>query len=147
MGPFFWATTFGHNHGLLVAGLGRNRAARSAPGASGLNKKSRPATGQAAKSPLAAGQTVKSPLAAGQTVKSPLAAGFCSCGAISRLLQLDFLEQHMFARLRVEFHEFKLLGRGLLVLVGGVEKAGTRSGFQLDLFATAFGCHGVLLDC
>jgi len=52
-----------------------------------------------------------------------------SCGAVSAtqtsLLQLSFLVQHMLARLGIEFQEFELLGRCLLVLVGRVEMAGT----------------------
>src|SRR5574337_469290 len=59
----------------------------------------------------------------------------------SRLLQLDFLVFHMLARLRVELHDRHLLGRGLLVLAGGVEVAGAGGRLQLDLLACAFGCH------
>ena len=51
-----------------------------------------------------------------------------SCGAVSATqtsLQLGFLVQHMLARLGIEFQEFELFGRCLLVLVGRVEMAGT----------------------
>jgi stearoyl-CoA desaturase (delta-9 desaturase) len=57
-------------------------------------------------------------------------------------LQLGFLVLHMLASLRVELHDRHLLGHGLLVLAGGVEVTGAGRGFQLDLFASAFGCHG-----
>jgi hypothetical protein len=43
----------------------------------------------------------------------------CS-GQRAESLQLDFLVQDVLARLRIELHEFELLGRGLLVLVAVV---------------------------
>src|SRR5574337_33553 len=61
--------------------------------------------------------------------------------AAARSLQLDFLVQHVLARLGVEFHEFELAGRGLLVLGHGVKMAGAGRRFELDLLASAFGCH------
>jgi hypothetical protein len=57
------------------------------------------------------------------------------------LLQLDFFVVHVLASFGIKFLDQHFLGRGLLVFGGGVEVAGTRSGFQLDLFASAFGCH------
>jgi hypothetical protein len=61
----------------------------------------------------------------------------------AELLQLDFLVFHMLASLGIKLHDQHFLGHGFLVFGGGVEVAGTRSGFQLDLFASAFACHGV----
>ena len=61
---------------------------------------------------------------------------------MTELLQLDFFVFHMLASLGIKFHDQHLLGHGLLVLGRGVEVASTRSGFQLDLVASAFACHG-----
>jgi hypothetical protein len=58
------------------------------------------------------------------------------------LLQLHFLVLHMLASLGIKFHDRHFLGHGFLVLAGGVEVTGTGRGFQLDLFASAFGGHG-----
>ena len=60
----------------------------------------------------------------------------------AELLQLHFLVFHMLASFWIKFHDQHFLGHGLLVLGRGVEVAGTRSGFQLDLVASAFACHG-----
>jgi hypothetical protein len=59
------------------------------------------------------------------------------------LLQLHFLVFHMLASFWIKFHDQHFLGHGLLVLCRRVEVASTRSGFQLDLVASAFACHGV----
>ena len=60
----------------------------------------------------------------------------------AELLQLHFLVFHMLASFWIKFHDQHLVGHGLLVIGGGVEVAGTRSGFQLDLVASAFACQG-----
>jgi hypothetical protein len=58
------------------------------------------------------------------------------------LLQLRFLVFDVLASLGIELHDRHFLGHRLLVLARGVEVAGSRSGFQLDLFASAFASHG-----
>ena len=63
---------------------------------------------------------------------------------LKRLLQLGFLVLHVLARLRIELHDFDLLRRGLLVLVGRVEVTGAGRRFQLDLLASTLG-HVALL--
>jgi hypothetical protein len=60
-----------------------------------------------------------------------------------KLLQLHFLVFDVLACLGIKFHDQHLFGHRLLVLGRGVEVTGTRSGFQLDLVASAFACHGV----
>lgn len=73
--------------------------------------------------------------------KSPLKSGlFFKAGAES--LQLDFLVVHVLASDGIKFLDQHLVGRGLFVFGRGVEVAGSSGGFQLDLFARAFGCHG-----
>jgi hypothetical protein len=57
------------------------------------------------------------------------------------LLELHFLVLDMLASLGIELHDQHLFRHCLLVLGRGVEVASTRSGFQLDLVASAFGCH------
>jgi hypothetical protein len=49
----------------------------------------------------------------------------------------------MLASFGIKFLDQHFLGHGFFVLAGGVEVTGTRCGFQLDFFASAFGCHGV----
>ncbi len=46
---------------------------------------------------------------------------------------IKFLDQHFF-------------GHGLLVFAGGVEVTCACCGFQLDFFASAFGCHDALSE-
>jgi hypothetical protein len=72
---------------------------------------------------------------------SPHQAGYFSAGK-TELLQLGFLVFHMLAGLGIKLHERHFLGHGFLVLAGGVEVTGTGRRFQLDFFASAFGCHG-----
>ena len=55
-----------------------------------------------------------------------------------KLLQLHFLVFDVLACLGIKFHDQHLFGHRLLVLGRGVEVTGTRSGFQLDLVASAF---------
>src|SRR3569832_353724 len=60
------------------------------------------------------------------------------CWEPAELLQLGLLVHHMLASLGIELADLHFLRHGLLVLGGGVEVAGARSGLQLDLFASAF---------
>src|SRR5512147_2901487 len=69
--------------------------------------------------------------------KNPPVGGFF-VGQPVELLQLGFLVHHMLASLGIELADLHFLRHGLLVLGGGVEVAGARSGLQLDLFASAF---------
>jgi stearoyl-CoA desaturase (delta-9 desaturase) len=101
--------------------------------------------GQGAQDPAAPGAGRVKAVADGKTLEALIANRYEVMARYAELLQLDFLVQHVLARLGVELHEFELLGRGLLVLAGGVEVAGARGGLQLDLFASAFAGHGVLL--
>jgi hypothetical protein len=61
---------------------------------------------------------------------------------IAESLQLDFPVVHVLASDGIKFLDQHLVGRGLFVFGRGVEMAGSSGGFQLDLFARAFGCHG-----
>ena len=70
-------------------------------------------------------------------------AVFCRYREQAELLQLDFLVRDVLASLGIKLHDRHLLGHCLLVLGRGVEVAGSCSGFQLDLFASAFSSHGV----
>jgi hypothetical protein len=67
---------------------------------------------------------------------------FC-CKAQAELLQLDFLVFNVLASFGVELHDRHFLGHGFLVFAGRVEVTSASCGFQLDFFASAFGCHGV----
>jgi hypothetical protein len=58
------------------------------------------------------------------------------------LLQLHFLVVHMLASFGIKFLDQHLLGHGFLVLAGRVKVTSTCCRFQLDFFASAFGCHG-----
>jgi hypothetical protein len=51
-----------------------------------------------------------------------------------KLLQFGFFIKHMLACNRIKFLDLDLLRGGALVLVSGVEMAGTGAGFQFDLF-------------
>ena len=62
--------------------------------------------------------------------------------AETELLQLHFLVVHMLASFWIKFLDQHLLGHGFLVFAGRVEVTGAGRGFQLDFFASAFGCHG-----
>jgi hypothetical protein len=75
--------------------------------------------------------------------KTPHQAGFLVQGE-NRLFQFHFLVIHMLASFGIKFLDQQFLGGGLLVFAGGVEVTGTGCGFQLDFFASAFGCHDVL---
>src|SRR5262249_10417647 len=55
------------------------------------------------------------------------------------LLQLGLFVDDVLARLGIVLPDLQLVGRGALVLGGGVEVAGAGGGFELDLFA-----HGYL---
>jgi hypothetical protein len=58
------------------------------------------------------------------------------------LLQFHFLVVHVLASLGIKFLDQHLLGHEFFVLAGRVEMTSTGCGFQLDFFASAFGCHG-----
>jgi hypothetical protein len=77
-----------------------------------------------------------------QTKKSPLSGGlFCTK---TELLQFGFFVIHVLASFGIKFLDQQLLGSGFFVFAGGVEVTCTGCGFQLDFFASAFGCHDVL---
>jgi hypothetical protein len=62
--------------------------------------------------------------------------------AQAELLQLDFLVFNVLASFGVELHDRHFLGHGFLVFAGRVKVTSASCGFQLDFFASAFGCHG-----
>jgi hypothetical protein len=62
----------------------------------------------------------------------------------TELLQFHFLVIHVLASFGIKFFDQQFLGSGLLVFAGGVEVTGSGCRFQLDFFASAFGCHDVL---
>ena len=62
--------------------------------------------------------------------------------AADQLLDLGFLVHHVLAYDRIEFLDFDLIGGGALVLVGGVEVAGTSD--KLDSFIQAIGTASIL---
>ncbi len=47
----------------------------------------------------------------------------------------------MFANFGIKLHDLHFPRCGLFVFGRGVKMAGSSSGFQLDFFASAFGCH------
>src|SRR5687767_15798028 len=59
--------------------------------------------------------------------KSPLARAF--------LFQLGLFVEDVLARLGIVFLDLQLVGRGALVLRGGIEVAGSGRGLELDFFA------------
>jgi hypothetical protein len=73
--------------------------------------------------------------------KKPAKGGFCE-KAQAELLQLDFLVCNVLASFGVELHDRHFLGHGFLVFAGRVKVTSASCGFQLDFFASAFGCHG-----
>jgi hypothetical protein len=75
--------------------------------------------------------------------KKPAKGGFFEEVQVEGLLQLDFFVLNVLASFGVELHDRHLLGHCFLVLAGRVEVTSTSCGFQLDFFASAFGCHGV----
>jgi hypothetical protein len=81
--------------------------------------------------------------ATGQQKAARFAPGGFLLEKAAELLQLHFLVFDVLACFGIKFHDQHFLGHRLLVLGRGVEVAGTRSGFQLDLVASAFACHGV----
>src|SRR3970040_2609536 len=69
-------------------------------------------------------------------MKKARASGPCLlCGGNRGLLQLGFLVEHVLARLGIVFLDLHLVGRGALVLGGGIEVAGAGGRFELDLVA------------
>jgi hypothetical protein len=60
-------------------------------------------------------------------------------------LEFDFFVFHVFPSFGIKFHDQHFLGGGFFVFGCGVEVTGAGSGFQLDLLASAFGCHGAVL--
>src|SRR3954454_18226955 len=67
-------------------------------------------------------------------MKKPASAGFL-------LLELGFFVDDVLARLGIVLLDLDLIGRGALVLGGGIEVAGAGRGFELDLLA-----HGLVLS-
>jgi len=78
-----------------------------------------------------------------EAIKKPAVKRVFCCKAQTELLQFDFLVFHMLASFGVELHDRHFLGHGFLVFAGRVEVTSASCGFQLDFFASAFGCHGV----
>src|SRR3990170_2756790 len=69
-------------------------------------------------------------------MKKARASGpFLLCAGKRALLQLGFLVEHVLARLGIVLLHLHLVGRGALVLGGGVEVAGAGRRFELDLVA------------
>src|SRR4051794_6910394 len=89
--------------------------------------------------------TTSTRLRADRPMKKGLRAGAPFPAESDPLFQLGLFVLDVLASLRVELHDRHLLGHRLLVLARGVEMAGARGGLQLDLLATAFACHGLLL--
>jgi hypothetical protein len=81
--------------------------------------------------------------ALGQKKPAVDTAGFLECQVQTELLQLDFLVLNVLASFGVELHDRHFLGHCFLVFAGRVEVTSASCGFQLDFFASAFGCHGV----
>jgi hypothetical protein len=75
--------------------------------------------------------------------KKPARGGFFVARLKAESLQLDFLVFNVLASFGVELHDRHFLGHGFLVFAGRVEVTSASCGFQLDFFASAFGCHGV----
>jgi hypothetical protein len=73
-----------------------------------------------------------------QQVETSLGGQVQAAPCTFALLELGFFIRNVLAYNRIVLDEFKLFRGGTLVLVGGIEVAGTRRGFQFDLFATAF---------
>jgi hypothetical protein len=63
----------------------------------------------------------------------------------AKLLQLGFFVFHVLASFGIKLHDRHFLGHGFLVFAGRVEVTGACAGFQLDFFASAFGCHDLFL--
>jgi len=66
-----------------------------------------------------------------QTRKNPPKRAFLKQ---DQLLDLGFLVRHMLTYNRIEFIDYDLVGGSTLVLVGGIEVAGTGTGHQTDQF-------------
>ena len=62
------------------------------------------------------------------------------------LLQFGFLVFNVLASFGIKFHDQHFLGHGFLVFVGRVKVTGASCRFQLDFFASAFGCHDRVLS-
>jgi hypothetical protein len=61
------------------------------------------------------------------------------------LFQLHFLVIDMLASFGIKFLDQHFLRHGFLVFARGVEMPSSGCGFQLDFFASAFGCHDASL--